>query len=587
MLNPLTPLRNYMHKAISVTIGGQIFYIEEDAYQKLSEYLDSIKRHFGSYKDQEEIISDIEGRIAEKLSAQISSKKQAIVASDVTAVITSMGTVADFAEYADAPDYTDTPAYDALPSEGRKKLYRDMDNAMLGGVCSGIAAYFGIDPLFIRLLVILSLFAGGAGVVIYLILWIIIPEAKTEAQKSEMRGTNVTLKHIEQDVRDRLSHIDTAKINAAAQTALKKPAQAANKLVDFLRELVNKFIPLIRVLFRIIFGIIGFSLIMAGAIGIAAAAFAVVTAIVNGGSPYVDFPYNDLFTGAMRYIAFASLFIIIAVPLKLILLIGASLLSAKRVIRVPSVVILLSVWVIGLVAAGTVALNKAPEIRARYDEISSGQSIISRDVTDLVDFNDIRVGGATTVVATQGDVYSVSISGTERDLDRSRASVRDGVLSVDQDNDFRICLFCIQKPASLNVVAPTMQSINLSGASRAAISGFSGESFKATLSGASRLELSGEFASTTLSMSGASRAYLSGFSSALFAKLSGASYIYAFGMPVATASVGASGASRAEIAASSAITTSLSGASKVYYKGDAVLFERSVSGGSKVMREME
>ncbi|MFN8344146.1 MAG: PspC domain-containing protein [Spirosomataceae bacterium] len=162
-----------MKKTISINIAGLIFYIEEDGYDKLRNYLNSIQKYFSSYEDSKEIISDIEGRIAEKfLNKQKTAEKQVISLEDVEELIKSMGTVADFEAIAEEedlisetvasgtasakeeprPSFRETPTATPLPP---KKLVRDTKRKLLGGVCAGIAHYFNIDPLLVRLLFLL------------------------------------------------------------------------------------------------------------------------------------------------------------------------------------------------------------------------------------------------------------------------------------------------------------------------------------------------------------------------------------------------------------------------------------------------
>jgi phage shock protein PspC (stress-responsive transcriptional regulator) len=164
-----------MKKTISINIAGQIFYIEEDGYDKLKNYLNSIQKYFSAYEDSKEIISDIEGRIAEKfLKNQKATEQQVITFDDVEQLITSMGTVADFeaieeeedfASPATALDGSMPPSSQQATTESEqpkfsapqppKKLVRDTKRKLLGGVCAGIAHYFNVDPLLIRLLFLL------------------------------------------------------------------------------------------------------------------------------------------------------------------------------------------------------------------------------------------------------------------------------------------------------------------------------------------------------------------------------------------------------------------------------------------------
>ena len=152
-----------MEKAINITINGQVFYIEEKAYQKLSEYLDSVKKHFSPTEGGEEIVNDIEIRISEKFSSKTSSKKEVINLKDVESVIKSMGTVDDLNEFENI-EPKETKSF------AKKRLQRDPDNAMIAGVASGVAAYFNIDPVAVRIIfVILLFFPTGLSLLTYCI----------------------------------------------------------------------------------------------------------------------------------------------------------------------------------------------------------------------------------------------------------------------------------------------------------------------------------------------------------------------------------------------------------------------------------
>jgi phage shock protein PspC (stress-responsive transcriptional regulator) len=182
-----------MKKNISINISGIIFHIEEDGYDNLRKYLDSITRYFSSFEDSSEIMADIEGRIAEIFLSKLNEGKQVITAEDVTFLMTTMGSVSDFkaAEEQDAPQSKNTSAStgpatdDSSAGAGQRAtsaprpLMRDQRRKILGGVCTGLGNYFNIDPLWIRLLFAVVAFAYGLSVVIYLVLWIILPGSYT------------------------------------------------------------------------------------------------------------------------------------------------------------------------------------------------------------------------------------------------------------------------------------------------------------------------------------------------------------------------------------------------------------------------
>lgn len=270
-----------MKKTISINIGGIIFHIEEEGFDILKNYLDSVNEYFSTFEDSKEIISDIESRIAEIFLKKLSASRQTINTNDVNELITTMGTTQDFdatievepeVSAEEAPKaksspkgekgkrlYRDTkrriiggvsagiahyfgidplwirllfialfinvfftglsgitlliyiilwivlPYNNELEDDARiKKLFRNPDSRVLGGVAGGIASYFGIDVSVVRLIFVASIFLGGAGVLIYIILWIITPEAKTITEKVQMEGEPVTLRTIEDTVKKNL-----------------------------------------------------------------------------------------------------------------------------------------------------------------------------------------------------------------------------------------------------------------------------------------------------------------------------------------------------------------------------------------------
>lgn len=172
-----------MKKNISINISGIIFHIEEDGYERLKNYLDSVHQYFSSFDESSEIISDIEGRIAEIFLSKLNEGKQIITLEDVEALITTMGSVQDFKEAEETTaethekTYTDEEYEETFERETRK-LYRDANRKILGGVSSGIANYFRIDPLWIRLiLVLLTVGSYGGLIIAYILLWIFLPES--------------------------------------------------------------------------------------------------------------------------------------------------------------------------------------------------------------------------------------------------------------------------------------------------------------------------------------------------------------------------------------------------------------------------
>ena len=194
-----------MKKTFTVNIRGIVFHIDEDAYEVLNDYLQSIKQYFAKTEGGDEIISDIETRIAEMLRESIGDEKQVITLDDIEKVIEVIGQPSEFGG---EPEDETTWQQKSEKSKTIKRLYRDPDRSILGGVCGGLGAYFHTDPVWFRLaFVIFSLPGFGTPLIIYFILWIVIPEARTAAEKLQMKGEKVNISNIEKSIREEIGNM--------------------------------------------------------------------------------------------------------------------------------------------------------------------------------------------------------------------------------------------------------------------------------------------------------------------------------------------------------------------------------------------
>jgi len=191
-----------MKKTVSINLNGQVFVIDEDAFNELNTYLDAIANRFKNTEESAEIISDIEARIAELFSEFISASKQSITIVDVFKVIGILGKPNEFGEEFQEQN---RQSYETHDENYKKSLYRDPDNRIIGGVAAGIAAWMNIDPVIMRVLFVVSFFVFGP--LLYFILWIIIPLARTPSQRLEMRGEEVNLNNIERIIREEFQQV--------------------------------------------------------------------------------------------------------------------------------------------------------------------------------------------------------------------------------------------------------------------------------------------------------------------------------------------------------------------------------------------
>lgn len=237
-----------MKKTVTVNIGGAFFHVDEDAYEILNKYLETIRGYFINTPGCDEIMSDIEIRIAEMFKEMLNITKEVITINDVNTVIATMGKPEDYidAENSDENNAKSTEGEFKTNTQGafkNKRIYRDPDNRVLGGVCSGIGAYFGIDPVWIRILFVIMFFAFGTGPFLYFILWIIIPKAKTTAEKLEMRGEPVTAENIGKTIREEMEGVKDSINNISNDLKSKKTQNqlqtGINRIVEFVTELAK------------------------------------------------------------------------------------------------------------------------------------------------------------------------------------------------------------------------------------------------------------------------------------------------------------------------------------------------------------
>ena len=192
-----------MNKTIIININGIVFHIEEDAYEVLKNYMTDVKRHFMNSADSLEITTDIENRIAEMFNELLANEhKQVIVEQDVKSVIEQMGTVEDFEHAEEDTNASFSNTY--YNSGTTRRLFRDPDDHLIAGVCSGIANYFDMDVVWIRLAFALIVLAGGTGVILYIILWIVIPKAVTRADRMVMKGEKLNLQGFKKNFEEEL-----------------------------------------------------------------------------------------------------------------------------------------------------------------------------------------------------------------------------------------------------------------------------------------------------------------------------------------------------------------------------------------------
>ncbi len=355
-----------MNKTVNINLAGIFFHIDEDAYARLQHYLEAIKRSLTGTHGRDEILNDIEARIAELFSEKIVNERQVISTREVDEVIAVMGQPEDY--------MLDDEIFEDETSSTRtrgKKLFRDTDHAYVGGVSSGLGHYLGIAPIWLRLAwILLTIFSTGAFILIYIALWIFVPEAKTTADKLAMRGEPVTISNIERKIREgfddvsgKMKDINYEKYGYKARSGASSAATALGDVVMFL---LNLFVKFIGILLLLIAGttLIGLfiGLFSIGTFGIIEAPWTEYVEMVGPGADSI-------------WIISLLAFFAVGIPFFFLFVLGLKILvkKLKSIGRTPKLV-LLGVWIISVLGLIFFGIKQATE-RAHEGEVVITQTI--------------------------------------------------------------------------------------------------------------------------------------------------------------------------------------------------------------------
>ena len=225
-----------MNKTVNINIGGLFFHIDENAYSKLSNYLEAIKLSLDE-DSKEEVMNDIENRIAEILNTRMQVDKQVVNTLDIDHIITIMGQPED---YIITDETHNNNKNQTTTINFSKKLYRDEDEGRIGGVCAGLGHYFGIDSVWIRILFLILFFStAGTSLIIYFILWVVVPKAVTTSEKLQMKGEPINIANIEKKIKE---SFDNEELNRKSKKAVSIIESFAKKVFNVISKLFGAFL---------------------------------------------------------------------------------------------------------------------------------------------------------------------------------------------------------------------------------------------------------------------------------------------------------------------------------------------------------
>mgnify|MGYP000387935479 FL=1 len=342
-----------MNKTVTINLGGIVFHIDEDAYQKLSRYFDAIKRSLNNSSGQEEIIKDIEMRISELLSEKLLSDKHVIGLKEIDEVIAVMGQPEDYIIEDDSKVESNYQAY-----KKSKKLYRDKDKGMIGGVAAGLSHYLGIDVVWIRVILLLFFFGFGTGILAYIILWIATPEAITTSEKLEMTGEPVTISSIEKKVREEFDSVSEKFKNVDYDKYGNQIKTGAEKFGNSLSEIISN-------IFKVFAKFLGVILIITG---VTVLFFLFVGIFTLGTGAFIEFPWTEFanagnFTDYPIWVFGLLMFLGVGIPFFFLTLLGFRLLSpSMKSIGSIAKYTLLALWILAIAALISIGIQQASEV---------------------------------------------------------------------------------------------------------------------------------------------------------------------------------------------------------------------------------
>jgi len=338
-----------MKDAKQIILSGIGFIIEADAYKILDEYLKEIKKHFEVTMSDisEDIFQDIESSIAEKMISKGRGLQKAITLKDVEEIKEQLGKVSEIGnDNNEEEKITNKKEVEKENILTKKRiLYRDTDDVVIAGVASGLAKYFNIDVVIVRLLFIVAAFVNGIGIWIYIILWATVKKAETSEEKMAMRGEKVNLESIKSYIEDKINDVPESTKNSATKVI--------NSIFLFIKRFF-KF--LFKNLLPILKNIIGILFIIAGAIGVFAS-FVLVFAYFYGGF-YIEMDLitaqyftNDISNMSFWFVIFLS--IVIMVPFWFLGMLGNYLISfskrgRKNKYLIIEIIIFLMLWIVSV-----------------------------------------------------------------------------------------------------------------------------------------------------------------------------------------------------------------------------------------------
>lgn len=425
-----------MNQTLTVNISGMVFHIEVDAYDTLKDYLNKIKSIFSNSEEREEIMQDIESRIAELFSGMMNDKNQVITAADVESVIATMGKPEQYINEDEEETTSSSTSQNNVKSD--KKLFRNADDRLLGGVCSGLGAYIGFDTVWIRLFFVAALFLGF-GFLTYIILWIVMPEAKTASDKLKMKGEPINVNNIgrkfEEEankVTEKLKNVDTNKFSQKAGEVVENTAGAIGTILTTIFSILGKVIGV----FFLLIGTFMLVILLAMIFG-SNAIFSITSEGVFSVESY-DFLNMIFISQDQLYLAITGVILLIGTPIITLIYLAIRLLFKIKTHYSVSI-ILIVMFVVGGFICAMVGMKMGAELTSDEEIVQTHEVSATQNVLMVSSPNDILPGKGIledkfTSISVDGEILYQSYIRLEIDKSNSDSVRLESILSSNGRN---------------------------------------------------------------------------------------------------------------------------------------------------------
>lgn len=421
-----------MNEIKKIHLGRQPFTISVEAHRELRAYLDAIERQVG--KRGEEVLKEVELRMAELLTERNITADKVVLAEDVDFLKEQLGKPGDFKD--ESGDEVESENGTDSGADEQRRLFRDTDNAMVAGVASGLAAYLRIDPLIVRLLFVVFTFTGAAGLILYILMWILVPEAKTQGERLQMRGKAVTVDNIKRV-------IDRADVPGAASRA---GTALGRGLTTF---------------FKVCLSVAGAVLAAIGFLLLISVATISIYFLVHGGQLGSDVVFP---LGSREVIGLIAAGVASAMASLFILLTGLTMMRRKWFVPGWATATIVGLFLVGASLGTALAYEAVPGVRQRIKDAHKTQ------VRPLTEFkNVVAIGEDTRFLFHPSDTYYATISYMGKVTEQNVQLIVEGdTLKIDSSKfmDQTLCIiFCVtdMRDLEIRIYAPSVDHVTVRG----------------------------------------------------------------------------------------------------------------------------